>query len=232
MRMYKLALLLFSTLWICCGCDIDRYKPEDNSRIFLYGYECDVNGSHYSELEYDYYPNERDYMRIPEPRLTGWGFSGVNNNLEADFSKLAFNVLFPGLALHIKGDGKGPFKAGVNYSSIYDFVLYHPSVNINDGIGEFSVSGLIRGYSTKILSSSFRFDYGIKEEPGVGNVLLLFFEFEEVIKDIPEGCSTWPFVGDTVRVTNGIYTQSLYFQTRSNRQSHNLDKLHKIIVPM
>ena len=137
------------------------------------------------------------------------------------------------------GDGYGPFHEGVEYSWPDGFRSdpeYYP-VTRNDNVYIYTEKWDGRrwgGATFKALSSSFKFKYRAIEDKCiyreiedeyVRDVLDVFFDFELVIVGVPEswGADVTPNVGDTIRVKNGHFIQSLY--------CYDTDFLHQLIVP-
>ena len=77
----------------------------------------------------------------------------------------------------------------------------------------------------RVLSSSFKLAYGEIDDKYVRDVLDIYFDLEMVVEKGPEEriAEKDPIVGDTIRVKNGHFIQSLF--------CYDTDFLHKIIVP-
>lgn len=203
-----ISMAITLALFVFCACD-DRPNP-----FFCWSFDCTVNGEEISL----YHEEDRNYFFYSSPSPAAYlpGYDGKEviiyedrpADIDVDYSRLAFNLEIPNydtwgdlFFFHIVGDGKGPFKEGVNYNSDDNIVIYHPAlpgsiVKINQN----------HGFQTSLLSGSFTFKH--KEIRGVGKVLDFCFDFEEEIVAVPEGCDSGPLVGDTVRVSNGHFIQA------------------------
>lgn len=213
---------ILSCMFSCCLSD-KRKMPDDGEWVLLYRYAFEVNGERIEGELYDPY----NMISNVSP---GWpydyafsgelweehNFSGVNYERLAFF--LAIYVDGLGLPLYFKivGDGIGPFKEGVDYSSPDNVVYYYPcmmnSVWSNE-TNHFSDYPNLDGLKVKLLSSSFRFGYSKSDEKYATVLFDFYFDFEEVITSVPD-IETWlpaPAVGDTIRITNGHFANNLYF---------------------
>lgn len=128
------------------------------------------------------------------------------------------------LSIHVESDGHGPFKAGVEYSSLNCFALYYPANFIAQELGAHGPETDFLGVEVSLLSSWFKFSYRKAEVPGMGlsDILDFYFDFVEVVNKIPEGFTT-PAVGDTIRVSGGHLTQPLF--------ARDVEMFHACIVP-
>lgn len=205
-----------------------RIYPDKD--YFFWSMEYELNGEkkELSYYVYDDYWRKQEYDFNYYPKYTGLeSFPNEEKALNKrqwsiDYSTLSFNLAPPissdGFYFHIVGPGDGPFKENVVYSSSTDRILYYPElwsyadnwINSYDfDCNDIDISISFNGLDVVILSSSFRFSHSIKER--VGTVLDFYFDFEEVLTSVPES----PYnskqilsVGDTLRITNGHFTQA------------------------
>ena len=244
---------------ICCLCcmlsckpkERNIVEPEEGSWLFVYSFECLVNGEKVGRTEYsEYIIRDNEILILSEPYLFSGYITEEDSNRKihfkgVDYDNLAFCMaltpegqgpppLYNGnrsinpFFFYIAGDGMGPFKEGVNYASPDNVVFYFP-----ENPGKIDSFGLrlyhhykvpdFQGLEVKLLSSSFRFGYSKSDEEYVPALLDFYFDFEEVITSVPEGYKCSPSVGDTIRVTNGHFVQSLFL--------HDLSVDHKFVAP-
>lgn len=123
------------------------------------------------------------------------------------------NCLNP-LLFYIVGDGENPFREGVEYSNPENIVYYFPESPVffhGVSVYQNKEKDWNYGVEVKLLSSSLRFGYSKRDGVEGGDLLDLYFDFEEVITKVPEGYMSSPTVGDTIRVSNGHFSYSLLF---------------------
>ena len=130
-----------------------------------------------------------------------------------------------------------PFREGEVYSWPSDFITDPTGRNV---VNAHVVSERKPGWQkwrpvqSKALSSSFRFKYREIENGFVykeitdeytKDVLDVYFDFELVVLNVMDdlGPEVLPNVGDTIRIKNGHFIQSLY--------CYDTDFLHQLIVP-
>ena len=131
------------------------------------------------------------------------------------------------------GDGIGPFHEGVEYSWPEGAVLENAYIISDERLTDEVLLISMKwkqgvgtpGLEFKVLSSSFKFAYSEIEDEYVRDVLDVFFDFELVVVNASEdeGAEIYPNVGDTIRVKNGHFVQSLF--------CYDTDFLHQLIVP-
>ena len=208
--------------------------PEVGKNIFCYSNECYINGERkYVEL-YRYYSLDEYYWykgrHIPQFVV---GFGGNNaydengNPVFKNYDNLYFiSELEVGemgcvpLFFMIVGNGYGPFKTGVDYSSRDNIVIYYPYLySWYDVSNKYSYiygdsprpNEHKSGVSAKLLSGSFKFGYSKMDNDGLSiDILDFYYDFEEVITSLQkkEYLNSLQ-VGDTVRVTNGHLRQAV-----------------------
>lgn len=124
---------VFFALSLVSSCFRDNYEnePDDGTPVFAFGTECIVNGE---LLEHQAWPDYRwfEYRHGVYPFAALIAFKGLiredNGSYGVDYSSFAFGLKsrvksttdsdsFYDLFFYIKGDGKGPFVAGKEYSS-------------------------------------------------------------------------------------------------------------------
>ena len=248
-KRFCLAVSLLFLLFCSLSCEKELFKgePEEGTEYFNYSLECIVNGEKLEYEEYNRYYRyyyETGWLYCPVFTFSGELYDRVTHKFTGvDYSEMAFLMtpscilssphLYNGIpfgnpfCFYISGDGKGPFIEGVDYSGhdnivfffpeipvvIYPRVLYNNKTKPND----------FKGLEVKLLSSSFRFGYSNRDDICVDEVLDFYFDFEEVITGVPEGYTSTPTVGDTIRVTNGHLAYSLFFDSS--------DRIHQYIAP-
>ena len=227
-------------------------EPKEGAEFAASTLEFNVNGEMYLDTLFKDYSRfayrRRGYQYYCLPFFTGVDpydytiaypeFKGV-----VDFNNFSFNLrycsylyehppypldsgehgVYP-LNIHIESDGHGPFKAGVEYSSLNCFALYYPAPFIAQELGAHGPKTDFLGVEVTLLSSWFKFGYRKAEVPGIGlsDILDFYFDFVEVVNKIPEGFTT-PAVGDTIRVSGGHLTQPLF--------APDVEMFHACIVP-
>lgn len=228
-------------------------EPKNGAEVAAFTLEFYVNEEMYLDtvsVKYDRYWYKHDgYKYYCLPRFTGVDpydyhiafpkYKGV-----VDFELFSFNLQtkywssysFPlynnggeqgdynPLNIHIESDGQGPFKAGVEYSSLNCFALYYPARLTWQEFGAHGPETDFLGVEVTLLSSWFKFGYRKAEVPGMGlsDILDFYFDFVEVVNIIPEGFTT-PAVGDTIRVSGGHLSQLLF--------APDIEMFHTCIVP-
>ena len=198
-----------------------RFLPRFHGVTYMGNFDLAREGVHkidYSNLEYNnlsfrlvlYYNRVTDDGQITDSQYVGFYFTSNDSS---------------------------PFREGEEYSWPSDF--------ITDPTGKTVVNAVIyserkpgwnmhNSSQFKALSSSFRFKYReidngfvYKEitDEYTKDVLDVFFDFELVLVNVSDGCGPeiYPNVGDTVRIKNGHFIQSLY--------CYDTDFLHQLIVP-
>ena len=208
-------------------------EPEHGTEVFRYSIDCFVNNDRI-ESSYTRAYDKTHYKKGDWVFFTP-GFSGLSFNEEKQFSGVNYNDLSFYLNIgddfyfHISGDGKGPFQEGVEYNTTECTVFYFPNaaphVHSLDYFRLFDdPSRYIKNVEIKLLSRSFKFGYSKMEDPAVGviGVLDFYFDFDEVILSAPDDQHTLE-IGDTVRVSNGHFVQSLL--------GCDLNTLHQLISP-
>ncbi len=239
-KRFCLAVSLLFLLFCSLSCEKELFKgePEEGTEFFVSGYECFVNGEALAHTTCkSYYRIHYKYPYVPS---RSFSFSGyiIDNKphivTEVNPGELAFYLTLPSgstrpplyngdnyrcpFFFYITGDGKGPFKEGVDYSGPENIVYYFPesSVIVYPRAYQYKeMPDSFNGLEVKLLSSSFRFGYSNRDDICVDEVLDFYFDFEEVITGVPEGYTSTPTVGDTIRVTNGHYAYSLFFDSSS-----------------
>jgi hypothetical protein len=228
----------------CTSGELYKGEPEEGAILFQYSYECLVNGEKVGYTKYFKYSRR-------ENRTTGlllfnacafggyqlFGESGGNYNNLMFYMALpidSYPPLYNGIYVHqpfyfyIVGDGDGPFREGVDYSSPNNYAFYFPEnpMDVDEiSVRKYSSSELtdLKGLAVKLLSSSFRFGYSKSDKATFGEVLDFYFDFEEVITSVPDGYKCSPSVGDTIVVSNGHFSESLFF--------HDNNTIHQLVVP-
>lgn len=228
-------LVVFVFLWVssCIKTNYDD-EPNDYTPVFGYGHECIVNGElmgHQVWLDYLRFDYRTGWYPISPP----FAFDGLtreeDDSLVVDYSSLAFSLQllatpikesdsFCYLFFYIKGEDKGPFIPGKDYSSSFNVATCYPGNYYGRSLGGYwdYVYSLgyppdLQGLKVKMLSSSFKFGYSQIDIDDLGTVDVLdfYYDFEEVITQTPDGYSL-PAIGDTIKVSNGHFQQviSLY----------------------
>lgn len=236
-KRFCLAVSLLFLLFCSLSCEKELFKgePEEGALFYRYGYECLVNGEIMSYVKYEFYYRQKyrhAYYGFTRPfAFSGYlidnnthRISGVNADelafylsLGCEWSEAPFydgsNFINP-LLFYIVGDGDNPFREGVEYSNPENIVYYFPESPV------FFMGGRVYqnkekdwnyGVEVKLLSSSLRFGYSKRDGVEGGDLLDLYFDFEEVITKVPEGYMSSPTVGDTIKVSNGHFSYSLLF---------------------
>ncbi len=248
---WKVFAWFFVIIMLCavsCQEPLFEGEPEEGTSFLKEKYECYVNGEKVEYSRYESYSKfwfKTGYYNGCIYSLSGYvfddnhNFKGVNNEELAFFLSLSCPngiPLYTGnggrvpFFFYIVGDGIHPFHEGEDYAGPNNIVYYFPESPVivvpdsvyNDYYHIMSSDGF-NGLKVELLSSSFRFGYDYVDEPCVGEVLDFYFDFEEVITSVPEGYNASPTVGDTIRVSNGHFVQSLFFE--------NKEVMHQFIVP-
>ena len=243
---WKVFAWFFVIIMLCavsCRQPLFEGEPEEWTVFLFNGYKCFVNGesvecrnyykyTRFDYLRYDYTVDFAFSGYIFEDR----SFVGVKSDELAFYLSLyvpwprpLYNGNNGGMPFffYIVGDGKQPFREGVDYSNPENIVYYFPEGHwIVEGSSVYEYKQMpgttegLKGLEVKLLSSSFRFGYSQNEE-SIGEMLDFYFDFEEVITSVPEGYNFSPTVGDTIRVSGGHYTQCVLYD----------NPVHSFIVP-
>lgn len=233
-KVFACSLFIALLCIVSCKEPLFEGEPEEGTRFLFRAFKCFVNGEgvEYSDyFNYSRFAYER-YEYMVDFTFSGYisenhSFAGVKNDELAFYLSLPISdtpPLYNGnnyshmpFFFYIVGDGKQPFREGVDYSNPENIVYYFPE-------GPWIVYGYkiykykempgttegLNGLEVKLLSSSFRFGYSQDTNP-MGEYLDFYFDFEEVITSVPEGYSFSPTVGDTIRVSGGHYKQCIFF---------------------
>ena len=251
----RIEILTFGAAMLCFICSLfflsscvpnNLYEgePEDGAELFHYRYECLVNGEKVECTRFF------EYNRL-EARTTGFLYSNpfdftgykLYGDSGGNYGSLVFYMALPvdsypplyngfdvycPFYFYIVGDGDGPFKEGVDYSSSNNYAFYFPEnpMDLSEiSAVSYPLSHLtdFKGLGVRLLSNSFRFGYSKRDEAIYGNVLDFYFDFKEVITSVPDGYTCTPSVGDTITVSNGHFVESLFF--------HDLNTIHQLVTP-
>lgn len=232
LRRYFTIVLVALLGFTSCNWKYEAFKdePEEGESVFVNSYYCEINGHVKQGAQYWKYSNW-DWQTGGFPMFSLL-FAGYEHDTRPPRVHLYYGYDFSltqGLntqgphrfVFHLKSDA--PFQEG----HIFTFPI-NTEVGVESPESAIYIpfsSDMEAGCRVKILNGTYQFKYNKNEDVHIKNTLDFYYDFEEVIVSLPkrrdwdtydyslqfdDGYSLDVHVGDTIRVTNGHFSQTLF----------------------